>query len=185
MKPSHRLGSFAAAAVGAAVIGLLGVARADKEQVPQSLVLGVYDTEDGAGNAYKAMKESQKEGVIHVDSFAVISKDPKGKVHVHSTQKRGATAGAVIGALVGVLGGPVGAVVGAGAGGGLGYLTGSAVGIPKEDIDTIKAALQPGTSAIVAVIDERWAADFERSMKEAEAKQVLEHRIGGETPPPP
>jgi uncharacterized membrane protein len=181
MKRWYQLGSFTAAAIGAALIGLLGVARA-ADQAPQSLVFAVYDSEDGAANAYKAMKESQKEGVIHVDSFAVISKDAKGKVHVHSTQKRGATAGAVIGALVGVLGGPVGVAVGAGAGGGLGYLTGSAVGIPKEDIDTIKASLEPGMSAVVAVIDERWAADLQRSMQEAQAKQVLEHRIGGESP---
>jgi uncharacterized membrane protein len=176
MKAWNWYASRIAVASAVAILGLSGIARAQTE-TPQSLILAVYDGEDGANNAYKAMKQSQKEGVIRIDSFAVVSKDPKGKVHVHSTQKRGAKAGAVIGALIGVLGGPAGVAIGAGAGGGLGYLTGEAVGIPQEDINTIKAALQPGTSALVAVVDDRWAADLERSMKETKAAQVLEHQI--------
>jgi uncharacterized membrane protein len=173
MKRWNRSSWLAACAV--AILATLGIARA--QEGPQTLVYGVYDGENGAKDAFNAMKQSQKQGVINIDSFAVISKDAKGKVHVQSTQKRGARAGAVVGALIGALGGPVGAVVGAGAGGGIGYLTGEAVGIPKERIDAIKDSLQPKTSAIVAVIDERWAADLERSLNEAQAKQVLEHKI--------
>jgi uncharacterized membrane protein len=145
--------------------------------VPQTLVYAVYDSEQGAKNAYDAMKQTQREGVIHIDSFAVVSKDQKGRVHVHSTQKRGAVAGAVVGALVGALGGPAGAAVGATAGGGIGFLTGETVGIPREDIGAIKASLTPGSSALVAVVDERWVADLERSLHEAQAKQVLDRKI--------
>jgi uncharacterized membrane protein len=167
--------SWLAAAGAVTILAACGIARA--QESPQTLVYAVYDSENGAKDAFNAMKQSQKEGVIHIDSFAVISKDAKGKVHVQSTQKRGAKAGAVIGALIGVLGGPVGAAVGAGAGGGLGYLTGEAVGIPQEDINAIKSSLQPSTSAVVAVVDERWVADLERSLNEAQAKQVLDHKI--------
>jgi uncharacterized membrane protein len=158
--------------------GLVAKAHA-QTSVPQTLVYAAYDTEAGAKDAYNAMKQTQKEGVIHIDSFAVISKDQKGRVHVHSTQKRGARAGAVVGALVGALGGPAGAAAGAAAGGGIGYLTGESVGIPREDINAIKAALTPGSSALVAVVDERWVADLERSLHEAQAKQVLDHKIAG------
>jgi uncharacterized membrane protein len=176
MKPWNRLASRVGAASAVAILGLSGLARAQTE-AQQSLVLAVYDGEDGAGKAHQAMKEFQSEGMIRIDAFAVISKDAQGEVHVQSTQKRGAKAGAVIGALVGALGGPAGAAAGTAAGGGLGYLTGDAVGIPRDDIDTIKAALLPGTSALVAVVDERWAGALERAMKEAQAKQPLEHRM--------
>jgi uncharacterized membrane protein len=106
-------------------------------------------------------------------------------VHVQSTQKRGALAGAVVGALVGALGGPAGAAVGATAGGGIGFLTGETVGIPREDINAIKASLTPGSSALVAVVDERWVMDLERSLHEAQAKQVLDRKIAGSTQAPP
>jgi uncharacterized membrane protein len=174
----HRLYQRFAVLVGVALVGALGIARA-QTATPQTLVYAVYDSETGAKDAFDAMKQTQKEGVIHIDSYAVVSKDEKGKVRVHSTQKRGALAGTIVGALVGVLGGPAGVAAGAAAGGGLGYLTGATVGIPREDIQAIKASLQPGTSAIVAVIDERWVADLERSLHEARAKQVLDRRLAG------
>jgi hypothetical protein len=63
-------------------------------------------------------------------------------------------------------------------------LTGSAVGIPREDINAIKASLKPGTSAIVAVVDQRWVADLERSLHEAQATEVLARKIAGGTTTP-
>jgi uncharacterized membrane protein len=177
MRGSNSFGRWIVAGIAVATIGAPGIARA--QSVPQSLVYAVYDSETGAKDAFNAMKETQRQGVIHIDSFAVVSKDAKGHVRVQSTQKRGALAGSIIGALVGVIGGPAGVALGAGAGGGIGFLTGNAVGIPLEDINAIKASLQPGTSAIIAVVDERWVADLERSMNEAKAKQVLDHKIAG------
>jgi uncharacterized membrane protein len=185
MRISNRLGgAWSAATLTFMLVGTLGQALA-QSQVPQTLIYAVYGREDAAKNAFDAMKQSQREGVIHIDSFAVITKNQKGHVHVQSTQKRGAAAGAVVGAMIGVLGGPAGAAAGAGAGGALGYLTGNAVGIPREDINAIKSSLTPGTSAVVAVVDERWVADVERSLQEAQAKQVMEHKIAGTAEPAP
>jgi uncharacterized membrane protein len=147
--------------------------------VPQTLVYASYDTEQGAKNAFDAMKQSQQAGAIQIESYAVLSKDQKGHVHVQSTQKTGAIAGSVVGALVGVLGGPAGVAVGAGTGGAVGYLTGEGVGIPHEDIDAIKDSLQPGTSAVVAVVNERWVSDAERALHEGHARSVLDQQIAG------
>jgi uncharacterized membrane protein len=175
---------------GVAAIGSIRLAQAKDAAppMPQSLVYAVYDGENTAKSAYDAMKESQRQGVVHIDSFAVISKDQKGHVHVKSTQKKGARTGAVVGALVGLLGGPAGVAAGAAAGGGIGYLTGNAVGIPRDTINQIKTSLVPGSSAIVAVLDERWAADLESSLRAADAKQVLDSKLsnpsGAEAPAP-
>jgi uncharacterized membrane protein len=178
MNGAKQLFRYGAVVVGVLTAGVLAKAHA-QSPVPQSLVYAVYDSEHGAKDAFNTMKQTQREGAIHIDSFAVIAKDQKGHVHVQSTQKRGAVGGAVVGALVGALGGPAGAAVGATAGGGIGYLTGESVGIPRADINAIKASLTPGSSALVAVVDERWVADVERSLHEAQAKQVLDHRIAG------
>src|SRR5262245_52447602 len=83
---------------------------------PQTLVYATYDSDKAAKDALAAMKDSQRQGVIRIDSYAVVSKDENGRVRVKSTQKRHARAGVIIGALVGVLGGPVGMVAGAAAG---------------------------------------------------------------------
>jgi uncharacterized membrane protein len=148
------------------------------QQTAQSLVYAVYDQETGALDAFKAMQQAQRERVIRMQSYAVISKDTKGKVHVQrSNQKKGTIAGTVIGGLIGALGGPAGAAVGATAGGVAGRATGEAVGIPTQDIKTIKQSLSPGSSALIAVVDERWADDLSRSLQQTEARRVLESKI--------
>ena len=177
MHQSKSIRNWVSLVAGLVAIGSIRLAHADSSTTPQSLVYGVYDGENTAKDAYNSMKQAQKQGVIHIDSFAVISKDQKGKVHVKSTQKRGARTGAIIGALVGVLGGPAGMAAGAAAGGGLGYLTGNAVGIPRDSINEIKSSLEPGTSAIVAVVDEKWASDLENSLRGAEAKKTLNLKL--------
>lgn len=161
---------------GVVTLGAIRVANA-KDQAPQSLVYAVYDGEKAAQEAFTAMKEAQHKGVIRIDAYAVISKDQKGHVHVQSTQKQGARTGAIVGALVGVLGGPVGVAAGAAAGGGIGFLSGNAVGIPRDKIEEMKSSLTPGSSAIAAVVEERWAADLESSLRAAQAKQVLDAKI--------
>ena len=165
-----------AALVGVAAIGSVRLASA-RDAAPQSLVYAVYDSEKAANEAFSAMKESQRQGAIVIDSYAVLSKDQKGHVHVKSTQKSGARTGAIIGALIGVLGGPAGAAVGAAAGGGIGYLTGDAVGIPHEKINEMKSSLTPGTSAIAAVVEEKWVSSLESSLRAAQAKQVMDAKI--------
>ena len=77
------------------------------------------------------------------------------------------------------LGGPVGVALGAGAGGVVGYLTGNAVGIPREQVESIKQSLTPDSSALVVVLNDRWVRDVERDMKQAQARQVIAHQIAG------
>lgn len=163
--------------VGVAALGAIRIASAQGPAAPQTLVFAVYDNEKAAKDAFAAMKDGQKKGVIRIESFAVVSKDQKGRVHVKSTQRRSARTGAIIGALVGVLGGPVGMAAGAAAGGGIGYLSGNAVGIPRAKINEMKDSLEPGSSGIIAVVEERWVADLEASLQAAHAKQVLDYKI--------
>ena len=130
-----------------------------------------------AGEVFKTMKSNQIATGERIESYAIVSKDLKGKTRVNDQRKKDAAVGAVIGAVIGVLGGPVGAVAGATAGGGLGYLTGDSVGIPRQTVDDMKAALTPGSSALIVVLDDRWVQDVEKGLRQANARQVIREQI--------
>ena len=147
----------------------------------RSLLVGVYPTTDGAEKAYKDLRELERNQSITVDAFSILVKDDKGNIQVRDTaQSRagwGAVAGGVIGAMifwpVGVAGA---ALATAGAGGLVGWLSGRA-GIPQKDIQTISEALTPNSSAIVAVVDNRWVASFENVMRRQRIKTFINDQL--------
>ena len=143
----------------------------------QSLIYATYDGEDTAGQVFKTMKENQKATGEKILSYAIVSKDLKGKVHVRDQRKHDARVGAILGGVIGVVGGPAGAVAGAAAGGSLGYLTGNEVGISKENVETMKTSLTPGSSALAVILDDRWVQDVEKGLKEAHARSVVADQI--------
>jgi uncharacterized membrane protein len=152
----------------------------------QTLIYAAYDGEDTASNVFKDMKANQKATGEHIQSYAVVSKDLKGKVHVRDQRKRDASVGAVIGGVIGAIGGPVGAAAGAAAGGSVGYLTGNEVGISKDMVEQMKASLTPGSSALVVVLDDRWVQDVDKGLRQANARQVVAEKIatGAKSSPP-
>ena len=168
-------GISTAVLTGAVLIASHPIAAQDVTS--QSLVYATYDGVETANQVFKTMKENQKATGERIQSYAVVSKDLKGKTKVHDQRKKDAAVGAVIGALIGVVGGPVGSVAGATAGGGLGYLTGDSVGIPRETVDKMKAGLVPGSSALIVVLDDRWVQDVEKGLREANARLVIGSQI--------
>jgi uncharacterized membrane protein len=143
----------------------------------QTLIYAVYDGEKSAGEVLKTMRKNQKDTGEHIQSYAVVSKDMKGKVRVHDQRERDAKVGAVLGGVIGVVGGPAGAVAGAAAGGSLGYLTGNEVGISKEIVEQMKTSLTPGSSALCVVLEDRWVQDVEKGLKQAQARRVIAEKI--------
>jgi len=157
----------------------------EEHVVSQSLIYAAYQGEDTAGNVFKEMKANQKATGEHIDSYAIVSKDAKGKVQVRDQRKRDAKIGAVLGAVIGVVGGPAGAAAGAAAGGSLGYLTGNEVGISKDMVNDMTQSLTPGSSALAVVLDDRWVQDVEKGLKQANARQVVAEKIAtGDTSKP-
>src|SRR5262245_35646701 len=148
----------------------------------QTLVYAVYEGENTASDVFKTMKSNQSSTGERIESYAVVSRDLKGKVTIRDQRKRDAGVGAVLGGVIGLVGGPVGVAAGAAAGGAVGYLTGDAVGIPKEKVESMKAALTPGSSALVAVLDDVWVADVEKDMNQAHAREVIASKIASPTP---
>ena len=140
------------------------------EQARLHLIIAAFETEAGAEEALKSLKESQDEELIGIQAAVALHMDEKGQIHfqdVGLTPAKGAVGGVVLGAVVGILTGGTGLALGA-----LGALIGGLVGrkkrdsrFPAERVNQLAAALAPGSSAALIVMEPGWAV-------------VLEERLG-------
>lgn len=144
---------------------------------PVQVFVAAFPGENDADEALKQIKAARKEKLIGVIDVAVLRRDAKNKLHVRETADMGGGKGAAIGGAVGaaigllfppsvILAGGVGALVG-----GLAARLRDA-GFPDGELRELGAGLQPGTSAIVAVIEHRWIADFEAAVQAESARMV-------------
>ena len=146
--------------------------------VPVQVVVAAFQDEKAADEALYDLKTAKWAGVIGIQNAAVLRRDEKNKLHIKETGDwgggKGAAAGAVLGGFIGLLAGPVGwlGVTGAVVGGLAAKLRDS--GFSDERLKQLGESLQPGTSAIVAVIEHKWVADLEKEMSEAGAEVMTE-----------
>jgi uncharacterized membrane protein len=143
--------------------------------VPVQVIVAAFQDEKAAKGALKALKQARREGLIKIENAAVLRKDEKGKLHIKETHDmgggKGAALGGVGGAAIGLIAGtalaaPV--VVGALVGGLVAKLRDS--GFSNQRLETMGEGLQPGTSAIVAVVEHTWVAKVEEALAEAQAE---------------
>lgn len=139
------------------------------EETPLHLIIATFDDEAGAEVALENLKESQDEELIGIQAAVAVHKDAKGQFHfrdVGLTPAKGAVGGVVLGAVVGVLTGGTGIALGA-----LGALIGGLVGrkkrdsrFPAERVNQLAAALAPGSSAALMVMEPGWAVVIEERL---------------------
>jgi uncharacterized membrane protein len=127
------------------------------------LIVIAFDYGHTADEALEAVKLlARKEAIAAVDA-AVLNKDHEGRVTLREIQdadaKQGALFGAVAGGIIGIAGGLATALLGSLAGAGIGGLVahGLDMGLPDEELRDMQETLQPGGSALVVVIERRWA----------------------------
>ena len=168
--------TVAAAAITAMATGIPVLRAADKSE---TLLYAVYNGQDTASQVYKTMQQNQSSTGEKIEAYAVVSKDLKGKVRIRDQRRRDSGVGAVIGGVIGLVGGPIGVAAGAAAGGAVGYLTGNAVGISRDNVETMKQALVPDSSAIVVVLDDRWVKDVQRDIQQEQTREVIASQIAG------
>src|SRR3954453_23206401 len=119
-----------------------------------------FDDENQAAVALQDFRAMDREGSIELIDAVVVVRDAEGKVSYEETAdpsgKRWAKRGAIAGGLVGLLFPPsiiASAVIG-GAGGGLwGKVRDK--GFKDEDLKEIGESLPPGSSAIIAIAEDR------------------------------
>src|SRR4051794_41234930 len=148
---------------------------------PVDLYLAAYNDPDAAQQDWDTIKALSAEHVITPLALVLISRDEgeDGKIHVKDNGHEvglGATIGAVGGALVGLIFPPAflaSAVVGAGLGAGTGGLVDHYM--KKEIKADVEHDMPPGSSAILAVFEERWVAEIEQAL--AKAEKVTRHKV--------
>jgi len=146
-------------------------------QISVELIVAAFGDEHGAENTLKTWEGEKKERSFGIYDSAVIRRDADNVLHIRETAKGGAGKNAAVGALIG---GAIGLLFPPGvlAPGLIGStVTGLADrlkenGFSDEGIKELGATIKPGTSAIIAVVDQRSADDLERWLEIYSTKVV-------------
>ncbi|HTY96751.1 MAG TPA: DUF1269 domain-containing protein [Solirubrobacteraceae bacterium] len=132
--------------------------------------VAAFSSEDEAGATLKDFRAMHREGDIDLIDAAVIVHTAEGKVHFHETAdpgaKRWAARGAIAGGLIGLIFPPsilAGAAVGAAGGGIWGKVRDK--GFSDEDLRAIGESIPPGSSAIIAVAEDRVLETLQRGIE--------------------
>ncbi len=147
------------------------------------LFVAAYSTEGGAGAALKDFQVAHREGAIDLIDAAVIVHTTEDKVKFEETAdpsgKKWAKRGAIAGGVVGLIFPPsiIGtAIVGGAAGGIWGKVRDK--GFKDEDLKAIGESLPPGSSAIIAVAQDRVVAQLERGLDGYE--RIAKHMVSAD-----
>jgi uncharacterized membrane protein len=147
------------------------------------IFVAAYGTEQGAGAALKDFQAAQRAGAIDLIDAAVIVHTAEGKVKFEETAdpsgKKWAKRGAIAGGVVGLIFPPsiiASAVVAGGAGGIWGKIRDK--GFKDEDLRAIGDSLPPGSSAIIAIAEDRMVEQLERGL--AGYERIARHAVSAE-----
>jgi uncharacterized membrane protein len=145
--------------------------------------VATYGTEGGAAEAANDFKAAQRDGAIDLIDAAVVVHTADGKVKIDETAdpsgKKWAKRGAIAGGVVGLIFPPsiiLSAAVGGGAGGVWGKIRDK--GFKDDDLKEIGNSLPPGSSAIIAVAEDRMVEQLERSL--AGYRKIAKHAVSAE-----
>ena len=111
-----------------------------------------FEDMEQATRMREALKDLERRGDLSLDDAAVIVRDEEGKFHVKGQADRGVKTGAVAGGVIGLLLAsiffPIGGIIlGALAGAGIGAAAN--IGIDKQFIKDVEAAMPNGSSAVI------------------------------------
>jgi uncharacterized membrane protein len=133
------------------------------------LLIAVFEDEQGAEQAIKSLQPMYKEKQGAIQAAVAIVKDRREGIHykdVGLTPAKGALGGVILGVVLGVATGGAGIALGT-----LGALVGGLLGGKRRGeqfsevrLNEVIAALAPGTSAIVAVVEQENIGDLEQEL---------------------
>lgn len=141
---------------------------------PVQFVITIFEGEASAEETLNALKADKKEALEGVQAAVAMCKGADSRVHykeVGLTPAKGAVAGMVLGAVVGIATGGAGLALGA-----LGSVLGGVVGkrkregkITSEQVNQVVASIQPGSSALLAVVEQDAVETYEAALGEGGA----------------
>jgi uncharacterized membrane protein len=138
------------------------------------LVVGTYADAGAAADDFATLKSSQDAGEYKVVGAVVMNRDASGKVDVEEHGDKnvagGATVGGTIGLVVGLFAPPLLAAtaIGAAIGAGIGALRKRHE--EKELGVDVEEYLPPGSSAVLAVVDDQYADKVENALVKSDKR---------------
>jgi len=141
------------------------------EDKSMSLVVGAYPDDASADEGYASLEAEQRDGDFVVVGAVIVTRGADGEVHVREREAAdlagGATIGAVGGLVLGLFAPPLllATAVGAGVGAAVGALVKRHK--EKEMGADLEEYLPAGSSAVVAVVDEAYAARVGQALDKA------------------
>ena len=125
------------------------------------LLVVTFPRQHTAGEAFRTLKKAAQKHAVDLLNAAALVKDADGAFtakEIHDMGMRGgALVGAVAGGLLALLAGPVGLLAGAATGALTGGGTAALIdmGFPKSFLENIQRTMQPNSSALVVLIEQR------------------------------
>jgi uncharacterized membrane protein len=143
------------------------------------LIVAAFVGQERAAEVREELKVFTQRKIVAVWNVAVITSDSAGELQIwEQAQEKGARRSTGIGAIAGgiigaVVGGPIGGIV---LGAGSGALAGKKadLGFDDDELREIGEMIGPDSSAIVGVVEKKWAPDLIEYLQDAGAK--VKHR---------
>ena len=134
------------------------------------ILVVIFSEPDKVFAGRDALQDLDREDLLTLYTYAIITKTPDGKTVVNEEKDRGGlktVLGSSLGSLIGLLGGPTGFAIGATAG----FLTGLIADfdnarVGTDFVDEVSKELKPGKFALVAEVNEDWTRWVDLRMAE-------------------
>src|SRR5215207_3844656 len=145
---------------------------------PLQVFVAAFDNEEQAGTALKDFRAMDREGSIELIDAVVVVRGPDGNVKSEETAdpsgKKWAKRGAIAGGLVGVIFPPtiIGTALLGAAGGGIWGK------VRDKGLKAIGESLAPGTSAIIAIAEDRMIERLQRGLEGY--RNIARHTVSAE-----
>jgi len=146
-----------------------------------------FEGQDRAAQVVELLRKGGRKGQYKVPAWAVVEVDEKAKAHVRQSGRGGvgAAAGAGVGVVLGLIGGPAGLLVWTLGSALVGGIAGKQLGhqFNADQLKALAVGMAPNSSAIVVVIEDRYAESAAVAMGEYDAKAVtvtLGDQLSGE-----
>lgn len=140
---------------------------------PAVLILASFTDEQIADTALFDLKMDKRARLIKFKEAVFVKRDEQNKITIKESGDlsggKGVLYGGAIGAIVGLLAGPIGAAVGGATGAVVGGIAAKKIdsGIPDERLMEIARSLHPGSSVILAVVEQRWSEQVFMRLEES------------------
>jgi uncharacterized membrane protein len=143
------------------------------------IVLVVFEDEQTAAKAYKDLHQAEKDKKVDLENVVLIHKEADGKIEVKEAAEKiagEAGIGALVGGALGLLAGPVGVITLGAIGAALGGLSAKLddVGFDDTRLEKLGESLEPGKSAILAVLESKYTEKREQEFNNRGARVAIE-----------